>query len=130
MAFAVYDSADRSLVVGNAGFTRPVLVRDGKAEEIQVGGVPLGLLPDVEYDDEKLQLRSGDLIVFTSDGITESTDRRCEEFGAKRLQSALAGLNDLGAQAVADELVRSSDRHAVGNCNESDDRTVVVLKVL
>ena len=130
MVFAIFDARDRSLVLGNAGFPRPVLVREGHVEEIRIEGVPLGILPDMRYEEKRLQLQPGDLVVFTSDGINESTDRRCEEFGTKRLQAELVGMAGLGAQEVADELVRSSEKYAVGNCNDADDRTVVVLKVL
>jgi sigma-B regulation protein RsbU (phosphoserine phosphatase) len=129
LAFGVYDSRDRSFVVANAGFSRPLLVRDGAVEEIQIEGVPLGLLPDVTYKQQRLELVSGDLVVLTSDGVSESTNRKCEEFGARRMRALLIDQADRSAQEIADELLSSTARHDTGN-RPLDDRTVVVLKVL
>ena len=49
----------------------------------------------------------GDLVVFNSDGITESTDRRCEEFGDRQLQALLVARAARPAREIADELVIS-----------------------
>ena len=75
MHFAVYDAALRELSISNAGGTLPLLIRNGVVTEIQVSGVPLGLLPDVEYEEITLALLAGDVIVLASDGIHESTNK-------------------------------------------------------
>ena len=129
MVFGIFDSRDKSLTLANAGFTRPMLVRDGKVEEINVEGIPLGLFPDVRYEEKRLQLQSGDVVVFTSDGVNESMDKSCEEFGTRRLQSRLLDLHQRSAQEIADELLRSTRFHHE-DCGDEDDRTAVVLKVL
>ena len=69
-------------------------------------------------------------VILTSDGVNESTDRSCEEFGARRLRHLAVKLAHRPAQELADELLRSTARHEQGACNVQDDRTVVVLKVL
>jgi len=85
MHFAIYDAALRELSIANAGGTLPLLIRNGEVTEINVTGVPLGLLPDVEYDEVTLTLQPGDIAVFASDGIHESTNAADEEFGSDRL---------------------------------------------
>jgi len=72
MAFAVYDAGERRLTLANAGAPYPILVRDGEVQQIRVGGIPLGLFPDTEYDEVTIELRSGDTVLFASDGILES----------------------------------------------------------
>ena len=44
-------------MLANGGFPRPLLVRDGTIEQLPVEGLPLGLLPDVRYQEHRVQLR-------------------------------------------------------------------------
>ncbi len=127
--FAVYDTQSKILTVGNAGFPRPHLVRGGRAEQVLVDGVPLGLLPDIRYEQKKLALQVGDAVVFCSDGILEAANKRQEEFGAQRLRELLSELSGRSARQIADAILQASDQHMAGNGRHTDDRTVVVLKL-
>jgi sigma-B regulation protein RsbU (phosphoserine phosphatase) len=129
LSFAVYDTASRMLTLANAGFTRPRLLRRGRVEEIKIDGVPLGLLPDIQYEQKKLALQVGDLVVFCSDGIHECVNREDEEFGSERLEALLLELADGSAQKIAMGVLRATDRYADGTASMHDDRTVVVLRV-
>jgi len=130
MAFGIFNAEKKTIAIANAGFARPTLVRDGKVVEVAVEGVPLGLLPGSTYDERTLQLETGDLVVFASDGITEAQDTRCEQFSQRKMEALLAGSTGRDAQEVADDLMRASHAFAVGTpVDLHDDRTVVVLKV-
>lgn len=129
MAFGVYDGPSRSLLLASAGFPRPLHVHDGLVRELPVEGLPLGLLPDVKHHELRLDLAPGDLVVFASDGVHESVNARCEEFGARGLASSLAALASGSAREVADGLLASAERYVEDPHVEPDDRTVVVFKV-
>ncbi|MFQ5817546.1 MAG: SpoIIE family protein phosphatase [Terriglobia bacterium] len=130
LTFAVYDASSKILTLANAGFPQPLLVRGGRVEPLPVEGVPLGILPDTHYEEKKLALQGGDVIVFYSDGFYECVNRREEEFGRERLEPLVAELARAGsARTIADGLLRATDRFAAGNGAPADDRTVVVLKV-
>jgi len=131
MAFGIFDAGEKTLTIANAGIARPMLVRDGQVIEIGVEGVPLGLLPGSEYDERTLRLQSGDLVVFTSDGITEAQDLASEQFSQRKMEALLAKAGDYSAQKVSDELMSAAQTFSAGTPVEmQDDRTVVVLKVL
>jgi sigma-B regulation protein RsbU (phosphoserine phosphatase) len=130
MAFGVFDSRDKSLTVANGGFPRPLRVHAGQVEEIHVEGVPLGMFPGSSYAERRIELSSGDVVVLSSDGVIESTNAGDEEFGARRLRSLLVELTSLPANEIAQRLLEASERHASGSRDGSDDRTIVVLKVL
>src|SRR5438128_10539509 len=85
MLFAVYDAASRQLRLSNAGSPYPLVFRDGHVLSVRLEGIPLGLLPDTQYDESSLDLRPGDVIIFASDGILESENATDEEFGLQRL---------------------------------------------
>jgi len=129
MTFGIFDARDKSLHLANAGFTRPVLVRRGKSEQLKVEGVPLGLLPDSRYEDRKLSLESGDMVVFCSDGIHEAMNKCSEEFGMRRLQNLLTEVAAKPAEEIACDLLRSTDLYIANRHASKDDRTIVVLKI-
>jgi sigma-B regulation protein RsbU (phosphoserine phosphatase) len=129
MAFAVYDSGERTLTLASSGLPHPHRIKHGVVEEIAVQGVPLGLLPERVYQEETLHLEPGDVVVLCSDGIEECLDRHDREFGAARLRDTLLGLADRSATAIAAGVLAAVRAHAGGG-EPSDDRTVVVLKVV
>jgi sigma-B regulation protein RsbU (phosphoserine phosphatase) len=129
MHFAVYDAVLRELTIANAGGTLPLLVRNGEVTEVQVRGIPLGMLPDLEYDQVTLDLQPGDIVVFASDGIHESTNRDDEEFGIDRLKALLSSVQaaDPG-YLIAQRIVKATDEHAGVGRPPHDDRTLLVLR--
>jgi phosphoserine phosphatase RsbU/P len=130
MQFAIYDAALRELNVANAGGTLPLLVRNGVVTEINVTGMPLGLLPEAEFEEQTLTLTPGDVVVFASDGIHESMNKDLEEFGSERLKALLATVvpEDPG-YTVAQRIVKATDEHAGIGRPPHDDRTLLVLRV-
>lgn len=77
-----------SISVG--GSEPPLFVRvDGAAEEASVRGTPLGVFPEMVYQEEEALLGHGDLLVLTTDGITEAR-RGTEFFGYDGLSAAAA----------------------------------------
>src|SRR5215813_7154074 len=85
VAYAVYDPKTKSIALSNSGLPYPLLVRAGQPTFLDVGGIPLGLFPDTRYEETSLQLQSGDVLVFYSDGVVEMRNDSGEEFGLKRL---------------------------------------------
>jgi sigma-B regulation protein RsbU (phosphoserine phosphatase) len=130
MHFAIYDAALRELSIANAGGTLPLLVRGGEVTEIDVRGVPLGLLPNTEYDEIRLALNPGDIVVFASDGVHESMNTDLEEFGSDRLKDLLAkvAIADPG-YTIAQRIVKATDEHAGVGRPPHDDRTLLILRV-
>ncbi len=128
MSFALFDSATRHLRLANSGLPYPYFVRGGEVREIEVGGVPLGLLAGKPYLEVDLALESGDTLVLASDGLVEARDTAGEEFGHERLAAAVGRLASLPAHAMVGELLDAVRRFAEP-AEPSDDRTVVVLRV-
>jgi sigma-B regulation protein RsbU (phosphoserine phosphatase) len=133
MAFGVYSPDKRELILANAGFPPPLLVRDRRAVPIDVAGTPLGLFAESTYDSVSMGLKPGDMVVFCSDGVHEQMNALDEEFGIERLISSLTE-SRVGATAeeVAQNIVREVREYAGENgCAECvDDRTIVVFRVI
>lgn len=72
MVYAIVDLRSGLLKMVQAGHPHPLVLRkDGQAEFIGEGGVPIGLLPDIPYTQFETQLNPGDRLLLYSDGFTE-----------------------------------------------------------
>jgi sigma-B regulation protein RsbU (phosphoserine phosphatase) len=130
MAFAVYDAGERRLTLANAGAPYPILLRDGKVQQICLAGVPLGLFPDTQYDEVTVDLRPGDIVLFASDGILESQNAELQEFGLKRLSAVLTNVSpQQSASEICDLILNATDEYSGGGFTPHDDRTLLVLRV-
>ncbi|HYN21510.1 MAG TPA: SpoIIE family protein phosphatase, partial [Thermoanaerobaculia bacterium] len=79
------------------------------------------------YQEARLELRPGDVVVICSDGIDESRDANEVEFGPERIREVLGSLASGTAAEIAEGLLDSCRRFS-GRGAASDDRTVVVIK--
>ena len=86
------------------------------------------MFEDCCYEQEMIQLHSGDLLAVYTDGVTEALNAAGEEFGEKRLMETLSVAANLSADEVSAELVRSIRDWCVA-APQHDDLTFVVLKV-
>jgi phosphoserine phosphatase RsbU/P len=127
MTFLAYEPAPRRLRVANAGLPYPLLLHEGRASELVLTGVPLGLLAEAEYYELELVLQPGDVVVLHTDGLTEARNASGEELGAERLLRTLEEHADSPAEALARTLLET-ERRFVGDAEPADDRTIVVLR--
>jgi sigma-B regulation protein RsbU (phosphoserine phosphatase) len=96
---------------------------------IQAEGFPLGLFPDVEYEEFTLATRPGDRIVFFSDGIVDAENAAHEMFGTERLSALLQAQPGSSAASTVDTIVEAVSIFQSGT-EHFDDETIVVLRVL
>jgi sigma-B regulation protein RsbU (phosphoserine phosphatase) len=130
MLFAVFDSNARQLTIANAGNPYPLLVRNGRIEEISLSGIPLGLMAGTRYEPVSLEVQRGDTVVFVSDGILECQDSKDEAFGTGRLGAVLTSLpSDASAQKISSAILSVTDVFSGQVSALHDDRSLIVLKV-
>src|SRR5215213_10220196 len=72
--YAILDPESGSLTYANAGHDLPYLHRDGAAEELRATGMPLGLMPGMEYEEKQTILEAGEAALLYSDGLVEAHD--------------------------------------------------------
>ena len=128
MLFTLWDDENRTLRVANSGAVQPILCRAGQAETIRAEGFPLGLFPEVTYDELTVETQPGDVLVFVSDGILDAENDQGEMYGQERLAGLLCTQRDRTAQEIADGLLADVSRFQ-GGCDRFDDETIIVLRV-
>jgi len=129
MLFAVWNDEDRTLHVANSGAVQPIFCRNGQSRTIQAEGFPLGLFPEVSYEEISVATEPGDVIVFVSDGITDAEDDKGEMYGQDRLANILCAHRGHAAERIADAIHADVARFQ-GDHDRFDDETIIVLRVL
>jgi len=126
--FATWQKGRSKLRVANAGQSQPLLYKDGRCGKIELTGFPLGIYEEVSYDEWGVTLEPGDILVFHSDGIAETTNSDGLFFGTARLRKLIEDKHEVTAAELADIVLREVDFFA-DSAPLADDRTLVVLKV-
>jgi sigma-B regulation protein RsbU (phosphoserine phosphatase) len=126
--FATWQKGKRKLRVANAGQSQPLLYKDGHCEKIELTGFPLGIFEEVNYDEWNGVLEPGEILVFHSDGIAESTNPEGQFFGTEKLRKLVEQHHELQATELADLILREVDWFTQ-NAPLADDRTLVIAKV-
>ncbi len=118
----------------NAGHNYPLVIRsEGGCDELEKGGVMLGMFPnDVlseisEFEQETTQLGSGDVVLFYTDGVTETVNTDGELYEEERLEAVAQRVKNESAdqicQAIYDDVMAFQ-----GEAEQFDDLTLMVLK--
>ena len=128
MLFALWNDENQTLQVANSGAVQPVFCRAGQSITVQAEGFPLGLFPNVTYDEINVATQPGDVIVFVSDGILDAENEKDEMYGEERLSGLLCAHRDHPAQDIADAILADVTRFQ-GAHDRFDDETIIVLRV-
>jgi sigma-B regulation protein RsbU (phosphoserine phosphatase) len=100
---------------------------DGQAGSLLARGPLLGAAPDSKYSARKQQLRSGDLIVWYTDGLTEARDGAGNQYGMQRLIACMKQNSSMSAERLRDAILYDVRKFSAGQ-TQDDDITVVVAE--
>jgi len=128
LLFALWNDETRTLTVANSGAVQPIFCRAGQPSTVRAEGFPLGLFPDVTYDEIRLEAQPGYAIIFISDGILDAENAAGEMYGENRLSSLLCAQRDNPAHEIADAIL-ADVAHFQGAHDRFDDETIIVLRV-
>ena len=126
--FATWQKGRQKLRVANAGQSQPLLYKDNRCGKIELTGFPLGIYEDVTYDEWGVTLAPGNILVFHSDGIAETTNSEGQFFGIGRVKELIEKHHEVTATVLADRILSEVDWFSQ-SAPLSDDRTLVVMKV-
>lgn len=123
--YAIVDTDAGEVVFANAGHNLPYVRSGHGVFELRATGMPLGLMPGMEYEEQRHRLEHGDVMVLTSDGITEAHNPEGEMYGFARLMGRVAkkSKNDDLVTALVGDLEKWT-----GPGEQEDDITLVVVR--
>ena len=131
--FGVFNQHNRLFHYTNAGYGPLLVYKEDKKKCFLInppkGSVPIGVMPDVEYEEEKpITLGSGDSLFLFTDGIHEARNISEEEYGMKRLSDIIPPMAARASKDMANLIVEDVLRFA-GEAEQYDDMTLTVMKV-
>jgi sigma-B regulation protein RsbU (phosphoserine phosphatase) len=128
LLFALWNDENQTLQVANSGAVQPIFCRAGQSVTVRAEGFPLGMFPNVTYEELTVATQPGDAIVFVSDGILDAENSNGDMYGEDRLSSLLCAHRDFPAQEIADAILSDVSRFQ-GDHDRFDDETIIVLRV-
>src|SRR5260221_2677222 len=135
MTYAVVDTAARTLRYARAGHNPMIHLdaRTGRTRVLTPAGLGLGIDAGDRFDkileEAEVPLVSGDIFLFFTDGLSEAMNTRAELFGEGRLRRILEEGEGLGSDELK-VLILEEIRRFVGDADQHDDMTLVILKVV
>ena len=100
-----------------------------RCAHLTAGGMVIGMFEHSRYDQETIQMQSGDMLVAFTDGLTEALNMEGEEFGEERLQELLSSVPNLPANEIRNEIAQQVQAWCSG-APQHDDLTFIVVKVM
>jgi sigma-B regulation protein RsbU (phosphoserine phosphatase) len=110
------ETGDLELI--NCGHVPPMLISGRGVTKLEDGNLPVGLVPNVEFQETRLKLTPGDRLLLVTDGVTEAEDADGEFFGTERLEACC-----LNGFAAIEEAVTAFR----GNTPLTDDCTITEI---
>jgi serine phosphatase RsbU (regulator of sigma subunit) len=125
----VYDDDNSTLSYVNAGHNPPLLIRSGGGvETLEAGGLILGALSGMPYEEGTVSLGDGDLIFLYTDGVTEAENSEEEMYGEGRLREFL----EVNIERSPEEILTGLEEEVKSFAGEvpfSDDFTLLAVRV-
>jgi serine phosphatase RsbU (regulator of sigma subunit) len=132
LLYAVLNMEDKTMGMCSAGQTQPIILsgKTGEAELIETEGdaFPLGIIDDPDYQETMLQLNSGDMIIFYTDGVVEAMNKKEKMYGFERFIEVIKANRGQDVDTFMENLIEDINSF-VGKAEQHDDLTIVVIKV-
>jgi sigma-B regulation protein RsbU (phosphoserine phosphatase) len=133
LIYAEFNFDQKQMVCGRAGHCPVILVRSGEEPRcLTPSGIGLGLDAGPIFErlitEERVALKSGDVFIFYTDGVTEAMDEKAREFDEARLLDLARDVNGRSSVEILQTIVEAL-RSFVGEAKSHDDYTLVVVKV-
>ena len=124
MFAGVLDLTSGRLDYCNAGHEAPIIAGHPLAVKLNL---PVGALPDWNYEGQEVQLQSGDMLFLYTDGLSEAKNTADEQFGRKHVQQlASTHTSDTAQQLV--EMMETEVRQHVAGAEQIDDITMLAIR--
>ncbi|MEN2998071.1 MAG: GAF domain-containing SpoIIE family protein phosphatase [Brevinematia bacterium] len=129
--YCVLDAERRILNYSNAGHG-PLLLFRSKTREFELldtEGMPVGIMPGMDYGQDFVILDKGDIGVLYTDGITEAMNNSHDLYGLERLQNVIFKHHELSAKEISEKVLEDVNAFVAG-APQHDDETMIIFKVL
>jgi len=127
--YSEIDTKNNRITFCNAGHYPPILLRKDDSEILlKEGGIVIGWMQNATYQQREIEIRSGDQVIFYTDGVTEARNSAEEAFEEWRLRKVIKENARKTPKIIIDEIIKEIKIH-IASSYQFDDLTLVVIKV-
>ena len=132
--YGIFDFKNRTLTFARAGHNPLVLRKrsEGTIDMLHPKGLAVGLEKGDKFDtlleEQTIGIAKGDIFNFYTDGITESMNKKHEEWGEEKLLETVEEYSHLSAEEVLN-VVKTRLEKFTGKTEQFDDQTMVIVKI-
>ena len=127
--WAIINDETKTITSVNMGHNPPLLIRDGVITKLKKGGMILGVMETMlPYQSELTELKTDDVIILFTDGVTEAMSMNEEEFSDEKVEELALSLCHLSSQEIINRIYDEVKIYTKG-AEQSDDITLMVIKV-
>ncbi len=124
--YAIVDTTTGKIHYANAGHDLPYRRTETGIDELRATGMPLGLMPGMEYEEREVTLAPGESVLLYSDGLVEAHNETREMYGFPRLKGLVA--THEGGASLIDALLSDLTKFTGPDLEQEDDVTLVTIR--
>ena len=131
--YSDYDPRTKKLRYANAAHNPPLLWRSSEQKIVKLDtvGVVLGLQKNSEYNCCEVKLNPNDLVLYYTDGVTDTSNAFGERFDEDRLIKIFSKLckRSYSSQEILDKIFKKLDDFTGQNRHLEDDASMVIFQL-
>ena len=130
VTYAIFMPEKKHALISNGGHLPVLKVTAAGASELLMpdGGMPISLMPGVEFANLKTGIEPGDIFLLYSDGISESKNLKREDYEMDRLTLAVKNNRHRTSKEIQNAVLEDIEKF-VGSAPQHDDMTMIVIKI-
>jgi len=126
--YGIIDTEADVITYCNAGHNNPFLFKNNDIPaRLTKGGMIIGIIPDIKFEEEVIPFNKGDLLVIFSDGISEAMNVKEEEFGENKIGDIVMRNRDESPEVLID-IIFNEVLSFTGSKSQMDDMTLAIIK--
>ncbi len=129
--YALIDTTSKKILCSNAGHTLPIFVsaKNDLAYEIDIHGLPIGMMENTNYNTKTISFTNGDIIFFHTDGLGDSLYKDTNEEFVSKLKDLLVSVKSMPIEQIVNDVLEQFRDSENAQNYESDDISIIVCKV-
>ena len=126
--YAAIDVEEHAMTYCNCGHEPAILIRAGQTEDLDKGGLVLGVSREADYEIDTIRLEDGDCLLFYTDGLIDAANFEGQLWGRENLLEAAKKFTAGSAEQMVRNVLRYR-RRFVGLARQIDDTSIIVVKI-
>ncbi|MBU1076110.1 MAG: SpoIIE family protein phosphatase [Spirochaetes bacterium] len=130
MYYFLLNVKTKKLIYSNAAHGPMLLYRqiEDKFHLLDTEGLPVGISEDQKYNQGEVTLKTGDIIMLYTDGITEAMNEKRDQFSLDKVKKIIQNNKNKSAEDIGKSITKEIDEF-VGEAEQHDDQTLILLKI-